>query len=238
MTTDRDPLGIEDDEVAPDGIRWAGEYLRHDNSWLLLGRIRDALSEDEERAKSAKRPNSRADPNPGYKRSPWADWLKRANAGTLASTDAAVEHVKRGGLVGLVPGVHGLAVLDVDTGDPSDLERRYPPLATAATRRGTHLFYAAPDKPLGNSKWEAEGCSGEVRCSNGYVVVWDPLGLWERAADHGRERGGQAPVPDASPRRAPDCHTNSTEQWTHGPDHPGSRAAVQRLEAPGAAPNS
>ena len=37
MTTDRDPLGIEDDEVAPDGIRWASEYLRHDNSWLLLG---------------------------------------------------------------------------------------------------------------------------------------------------------------------------------------------------------
>ena len=177
--TERDPLGIEDDEVAREGIRWAGEYLRSDNSWLLLGRIRDALSTDEERARSAKRPDSKADPNPDYKHRPWAQWLKRAEAGTLASTEAAVAHVKRGGLVGLVPGVHGLAVLDVDTGDPSDLERRYPPLAKAATRRGAHLFYAAPDKPLGNSNWEAEGCSGEVRCSSGYVVVWDPLGLWE-----------------------------------------------------------
>ena len=177
--TERDPLGIEDDEVAREGIRWAGEYLRSDNSWLLLGRIRDALSTDEERARSAKRPDSKADPNPDYKHRPWAQWLKRAEAGTLASTEAAVAHVKRGGLVGLVPGVHGLAVLDVDTGDPADLEHRYPPLAKAATRRGAHLFYAAPDKRLGNSKWEAEGCSGEVRCSSGYVVVWDPLGLWD-----------------------------------------------------------
>ena len=195
MTTDRDPLGIEDDEVAPDGIRWASEYLRHDNSWLLLGRIRDALSEDEERAKSAKRPNSRADPNPGYKRSPWADWLKRANAGTLASTDAAVEHVKCGGLVGLVPGVHGLAVLDVDTGDPTDLERRHPPLARAATRRGVHLFYSAPNKPLGNSKWEAEGCSGEVRCSSGYLIVWDPMAWWEALWSMAEDMARKHPFP-------------------------------------------
>ena len=122
--TERDPLGIEDDEVAREGIRWAGEYLRSDNSWLLLGRIRDALSTNEERARSAKRPDSKADPNPDYQSPPWADWLKRANEGTLASTDAAVDHTERGGLVGLVPGVHGLAVLDVDTGDPSDLEHR------------------------------------------------------------------------------------------------------------------
>ena len=119
MTTERDPLGIEDAEVAPEGIRWAAEYLWSDNSWLLLGRIRDALSDDEERARSAKRPNPKADPNPDYKDRPWTHWRKRAKAGTLASTDAAVEHVKRGGLVGLVPGVHGLAVLDVDTGDPT-----------------------------------------------------------------------------------------------------------------------
>ena len=64
--TERDPLGIEDDEVAREGIRWAGEYLRSDNSWLLLGRIRDALSTNEERARSAKRPNPKADPNPDY----------------------------------------------------------------------------------------------------------------------------------------------------------------------------
>ena len=193
--TEHDPLGIEDDEVAPDGIRWAGEYLWSDNSWLLLGRIRDALSDDEERVKSSKRPNPKADRNPDYKRRPWADWLKRANAGTLASTDAAVEHVKRGGLVGLVPGVHGLAVLDVDTGDPSDLERRYPPLATADTRRGAHLFYAAPDKPLGNSKWEAEGCSGEVRCSSGYLIVWDPMALWDALRGMAEGRAKKHPFP-------------------------------------------
>ena len=195
MTTERDPLGIEDAEVAPEGIRWAAEYLWSDNSWLLLGRIRDALSDDEERARSAKRPNPKADPNPDYKDRPWTHWRKRAKAGTLASTDAAVEHVKRGGLVGLVPGVHGLAVLDVDTGDPTDLEHRYPPLATAATRRGAHLYYAAPDKPLGNSKWEAEGCSGEVRCSSGYLIIWDPLALWDALRGMAEGRARKHPFP-------------------------------------------
>ena len=221
--TARDPLGIEDDEVAPDGILWAGEYLSSDNSWLLLGRISDALSDDEERAKSAKQPNRKADPNPDYKHRPWADWLKRAKAGTLASTQAAVEHVECGGLVGLVPGVHGLAVLDLDTGDPSDLERRYPPLATADTRRGTHLFYAAPDKPLGNSKWEAEGCSGEVRCSNGYVVVWDPMALWDalRVVAEGRAKKHPFPMQVLTANR------NTTQRTLHeGRTHPpgGARA--------------
>ena len=79
--------------------------------------------------RSAKRPNPKADPNPDYKHRPWTQWLKRAEAGTLASTAAAVGHVKLGGLVGVVPGVHGIAVLDVDTGNPTDLERRYPRLA-------------------------------------------------------------------------------------------------------------
>ena len=91
--------------------------------------------------------------------------------------------------------VHGLAVLDVDTGDPTDLERRYPPLATADTRRGTHLFYSAPDKPLGNSNWEAKGCSGEVRCSNGYVVVWDPMALWSALQVMAEDKARKHPFP-------------------------------------------
>ena len=44
--------------------------LRSDNSWLLLGSIMDALSDDEERARSAKRPNPKADPNPDYQDRP------------------------------------------------------------------------------------------------------------------------------------------------------------------------
>ena len=87
------------------------------------------------------------------------------------------------------------AVLDVDTGDPTDLERRYPTLVRADTRRGAHLFYAAPDKPLGNSKWEAEGCSGEVRCSSGYVIVWDPLALWDALRIMAEDRAKKHPFP-------------------------------------------
>ena len=219
----RDSLGIEDDEVAPDGIRWAGEYLRSDNSWLLLGSTRDALSDDEERAKSAKRPNPKADPNPDYEHRPWGDWLKRAEAGTLASTEAAVGHVKLGGLVGVVPGVHGIAVLDVDTGDPTDLERRYPTLVRADTRRGAHLFYAAPDKPLGNSKWEAEGCSGEVRCSSGYVIVWDPLALWDALRIMAEDRAKKHPFP----MQVLTANRSTTQRALHeGRTHPpdGARA--------------
>ena len=103
--------------------------------------------------------------------------------------------MKLGGLVGVVPGVHGIAVLDVDTGDPTDLERRYPTLVRADTRRGAHHLLRCSGKPLGNSKWEAEGCSGEVRCSSGYVIVWDPMALWDALRIMAEDRARKHPFP-------------------------------------------
>lgn len=77
-------------------------------------------------------------------------------------------------LFGLVPHSLSLAVLDVDHGDATTLIEKYPPLCTVETRRkgGLHLYYYCSDE-LGNSDWKALGCSGEVRCAKGYVVLWD-----------------------------------------------------------------
>ena len=92
-----------------------------------------------------------------------------------ATLEAALSHIQGGGLVGLIPGRSGIAVLDVDAGDPADLIAAHPPLATLQTRRkgGFHLPYAKPEGIVGNSTWAAMGCAGEVRGDKGYVVAWD-----------------------------------------------------------------
>ena len=164
--------------MAADLIAEAGEYLDGD-PWLLLGTVQDALGKSGPRAeKQAKRPNPALDPNPP-EAGPWKQWLERAKRGELASTEAAADHVRKGGLVGIVPGVHDLAVLDVDEGDPEKLTDEYCPASVARTRRGSHLYYEAPRPAPGNQTWEAHGCRGEVRCAAGYVVVWDPAALLE-----------------------------------------------------------
>ena len=90
--------------------------------------------------------------------------------------------------VGIVPGGSGLAVLDVDDGDPAELIRKHPPLARSITpSTGSHLIYAHPGGRIGNSKWSMCGCAGDMRADAGYVVVWDPDAWWRalRAAKAG-----------------------------------------------------
>ena len=89
--------------------------------------------------------------------------------------EEALSHQGTGGLVGLIPGRVGIAVVDVDRGDPADLMNAWPPLAVVRTRRkgGVHLLYARPEGGLGNKVWEGFGCGGEIRCDHGYVIIWE-----------------------------------------------------------------
>ena len=108
-------------------------------------------------------------------------------------------HQGGGGLVGLIPGRVGIAVVDVDRGDPADLMNAWPPLAMVRTRRkgGVHLLYARPEGGLGNKVWEAHGCGGEIRCDHGYVIIWEE-GKWAEAVV-GVQSGDSAldhPFPD------------------------------------------
>ena len=100
---------------------------------------------------------------------------------TPATLEEAHRHEASGGLVGLIPGKSDLAVVDVDEGAPAALMRAWQPLAKVNTPSGgCHLLYARPDEGMGNRKFEAYGCKGDIRCDKGYVVVWD-RGAWSEA---------------------------------------------------------
>ena len=87
-----------------------------------------------------------------------------------ANLDAVIAHHHGGGLIGVIPASVNAVVVDVD-----DAEAPAPPLGTCvlqnATRRegGRHFWYPAPSGGANNHKWK----HGDVRCSNGYVILWD-----------------------------------------------------------------
>lgn len=100
----------------------------------------------------------------------------------------ARDHVAGGGLLGVVPWTvgYGYCVLDVDSGVPAALALEHTPAFVCPTQAPghAHLWYMASE-PLPNSKWAWEGLygankhrlSGEVRCANGYVVLWHDAAL-------------------------------------------------------------
>ncbi|MCY4087674.1 MAG: phage/plasmid primase, P4 family [Actinomycetia bacterium] len=98
---------------------------------------------------------------------------------------AAVEaHAGRGGLIGVIPGSLGCVVVDVDEGGAAAVEALRvllgDPIATIGTRSGGfHLWYRAPAGEHGNRKWvlDAPPCGGDIRGSNGFVVLWDPVAV-------------------------------------------------------------
>ena len=100
--------------------------------------------------------------------------------------DEAMQHLKSGGNVGIVPGSVGMAVLDLDSGDPDELLKQHPPAFHYKTPSGgMHLWYVHPGGKIGNGKWELCGCSGEVRADRGYVVLWSrkEYSEWQRASN-------------------------------------------------------
>lgn len=91
-------------------------------------------------------------------------------------------HIAGGGDIGFIPWSLRLSALDVDVGDVAELVIEHPPLTVLPSRRagGAHLPY--PDsQPRPNGKWEAYGCSGEVRSARGFLRFW-PGGV-EKLAD-------------------------------------------------------
>ena len=84
--------------------------------------------------------------------------------------DEVIAWAGRGGLVGMIPGSIGAVVVDVD-----NAEAPAPPLGVAvlqnATRRagGRHFWYRAAEGEVRNKEW----LHGDVRGSNGFVVLWD-----------------------------------------------------------------
>ena len=96
--------------------------------------------------------------------------------------------------LGVVPASLGLAVVDIDEGDPEVVIAELgAPLATVRTGGGgTHLFYRAPAGEVGNRMWALEGAGGDVRGTEGYVLIWD--GAKTLASATKVAEGGGAPL--------------------------------------------
>ena len=62
----------------------------------------------------------------------------------------------------------------MDHGDPVNLLKRHPALASIASRKrgGLHLYYG-DDEARGNRDFSLYGCSGQVRGARGYLVLWN-----------------------------------------------------------------
>ena len=100
----------------------------------------------------------------------WTAWLDRRPDFT-----AVKDHLDRDGLLGIVPASLGMAVLDVDTGDATQLIVDYPPWFLARSQRHgrVHIWYRDSQKGRRGGDWRGHGCSGEIIASTGYVVLWN-----------------------------------------------------------------
>ena len=97
---------------------------------------------------------------------------------------AVEEHAARGGLVGVIPASLGCVIVDVDEGGQGGADAVVracgDPLTITGTRSGGyHVWYRAEGGEVGNRKWalDAPSCGGDIRGSNGFVVLWDPAAV-------------------------------------------------------------
>ena len=119
---------------------------------------------------------------------------------------AVEEHAARGGSVGVVPASLGCVVVDIDEGGAAGVEALRgvlgDPIATTRTRSGGyHVWYRAEGGgEVRNRKWalDAPSCGGDIRGSNGFVVLWDPAAVVDGLAAN--LAAAPAPNLDALPR--------------------------------------
>ena len=86
--------------------------------------------------------------------------------------------------LGLIPASVELVCLDLDEGNPNELNQllveESVDCCTIKTRRGWHyIMRPDPSWPKGNWNWQYKTCAGEVRYDNGYIMLWNPNKLVE-----------------------------------------------------------
>ena len=92
--------------------------------------------------------------------------------------DDALEHVDRGGNLGLVPASIGMVAVDVDEGNCDSLLHNFVPVAAYRTKRpgGVHAYFQHDGPPVRQRRWVAPlfEAAGDLRHSRGYVCLWRP----------------------------------------------------------------
>ena len=117
------------------------------------------------------------------KRPSWRGYLKaRPGMATIAG------HTGDGGILGIIPASLDCSVIDLDHGDPAALREAAAPFAEylSLSGRGSHLWFGDGSYRR-NSNWSALGASGQIRGSNGFVIL-----------PHGAERILASGLPSAS----------------------------------------
>ena len=90
----------------------------------------------------------------------WQDWPD-----AQPRAERVVQHLRDGGLIGIVPASLSASALDVDQGDPAALVQAYPPLALLPATRGAHAYYVdaqAGDRRSGPFRSDRFGVAGDV----------------------------------------------------------------------------
>ena len=78
--------------------------------------------------------------------------------------------------IAFVPGSLGLAIVDIDKGAPDSITREHPPICTAKTTRGCHLYYEQNNETTGY-RFDTGEAQGEVLINN-YAVLRSPTTLF------------------------------------------------------------
>ena len=111
------------------------------------------------------------------------------------TTDELIDWIAKGGTIAIVPGTVDLAVIDIDEGDPVELQGKSQPRFSVSSRRpgGIHSWF---DRKTYLSTQHIKkpniGCKYCVIAHNNYVILWNPLTLIEIAkALRGRNASSQ-----------------------------------------------
>ena len=102
------------------------------------------------------------------------------------------EHLSHpGNLLGIRPGSLDCVVVDVDKAPDFDKAasdiasgiKGYPLHIVKTPSGGRHLWFAflrENGQRFGNKKWAFGGADGDIRCDNGYIILWDLPGTAQR----------------------------------------------------------
>ena len=122
-----------------------------------------------------------------HKRPLWQGWQLPRNRPSLRQ---CLEHLARGGLLGLLPASLGLMVADIDEADKdglADWVSRYRPLGDVPSQQPgrTHLYYNNPVPYHNRNKFQLRryGISMEIRSRHGLVILWDISAVAEIVAE-------------------------------------------------------
>ena len=122
----------------------------------------------------------------------------KAKASCVTAEDSCLNNPNQ--LFGMIPARAGLWVVDIDKAngknfcDASETEQKAAikavvellgePLAECRSKgktKGVHAFYKLDfrDRDRGSSEWKLPQCSGDIRCRNGYILLWEPTAALE-----------------------------------------------------------